>query len=77
MNEYIFVLQPVPWKMRLGMIVEMQIEILNGGEILVNWKTKITIWICTGRYRGIQIQSKSQFEFVPQDTDEFVFFDFD
>ena len=29
-------LQPVPWKMRLGMIVEMQIEILNGGEILVN-----------------------------------------
>jgi len=28
--------QPVPWKMRLGMIVEMQIEILNGREILVN-----------------------------------------
>jgi len=54
--------QPVPWKMRLGMIVEMQIKILNGGEILVNCKTKITIWICTGRYRGIQIQSKSQFE---------------
>ena len=35
--------QPVPWKMRLGMIVEMQIEILNGGEILVNSKTKIAI----------------------------------
>ena len=29
-------LQPVPWKMRLGLIVEMPIEILNGGEILVN-----------------------------------------
>jgi len=68
--------QPVPWKMRLEMIVEMQIEILNGGEILVNCKTKITNWICTGRYRGIQIQSKSQFEFVPQDSDEFEFFDF-
>jgi len=59
------------------MIVEMQIEILNGGEILVNCKTKITICIGTGRYRGIQIQSKSQFEFVPRDTDEFEFFDFD
>jgi len=29
-------LQPVLWKMRLGMIVEMQIQILNDGEILVN-----------------------------------------
>ena len=29
-------LQSVPWKMRLEIIVEMQIEILNGGEILVN-----------------------------------------
>ena len=38
-----FVVQPVPWKMRLGMIIEMQIEILNGGEILVHCKTKITI----------------------------------
>ena len=55
------------WSLRLG-IVEMQIEILNGGEILVNCKIKITIWICTGRYRGIQIQSTSQFEFVPRDT---------
>jgi len=36
-------LQPVSCKMRLGMIVEMQIDILNGGEILVNYKTKITI----------------------------------
>jgi len=59
------------------MIVEMQIEILNGGEIVVNCKTKITISICTGRYREIQIQSKSQFEFVPRDTDESEFFDFD
>jgi len=29
------VLQPVPWK-RLRMLVGIQIEILNGGEILVN-----------------------------------------
>jgi len=35
--------QPVPWKMRLGMIVEMQIEILNGGEILGNCTTEITV----------------------------------
>jgi len=28
--------QPVPWKMRLEMLKEIQIEILNGGEILVN-----------------------------------------
>jgi len=27
--------QPVPWKRRLEMIVEMQIEILNGQEIFV------------------------------------------
>ena len=40
-------------------------------------KIKITIWICTGKYRGIQIQSKSQFKFVPRDTDEYEFFDFD
>jgi len=30
--------QPVPWKMRLEMVKEIQIEILNGGEILVNYK---------------------------------------
>jgi len=29
-------LQPVPWKIKLEMVKEMQIEILNGGEILVN-----------------------------------------
>jgi len=28
--------QPVPWKMRLRMLVGILIEILNGGEILVN-----------------------------------------
>jgi len=32
---YMF-LQPVPWKMRLEMVKEIQIKILNGGEILVN-----------------------------------------
>ena len=62
--------------MRLEMIVEMQIEILNDAEILGNRTTKITIRIWTGRYRGIQIQSKSRFEFVPRDTEEFEFLDF-
>jgi len=33
--------QPVPWKMRLEMVKEMQIEILNGGKILVNFKFKL------------------------------------
>ena len=70
-------IQPVPWKMRLEMIVEMQIEILNDAEILGNRTTKITIRICTGRYRGIQIQSKSHFELVPRDKEEFEFLDFD
>jgi len=66
--------QPVPWKIRLEMLVGMQIEILNGVEILVNCKfklnqnldlnlyrkiqknsnsTKISILICTARYREI------------------------
>jgi len=30
-------IQPVPWKIRPEKIVGMQIEILNGEEILVNW----------------------------------------
>jgi len=29
-------LQPIPEKMRLEMVNEMQIEILNGGESLIN-----------------------------------------
>ena len=33
-------IQPVPWKMRLDMLHSMVIEILNGGEILVNCKFK-------------------------------------
>jgi len=33
-------LQPVPWKMRLEIVKEMQIKIMNGGEILVNCKFK-------------------------------------
>jgi len=33
-------IQPVPAKMRLEMGREMQVEILNGGKILVNCKFK-------------------------------------
>jgi len=43
--------------MLLEMVKEVQIEILNGGEILVTCKFKT--------------KQKSQFEFVPQDTKEF------
>jgi len=50
----------------------MVIEILNGGEILVNCKFKFNK-ICTVRNLGIQIQSKSQFDFVPWDTEIFEF----
>ena len=32
---------PVPKKLRLEMFLEMQIEILNGGEILVNYTFKL------------------------------------
>jgi len=47
-------------------------------EILRNSNSnKISIWICTASYKGIQIQSKSQFEFVPRDTEELEFLDFD
>jgi len=44
----IIILQPVPWKVRLEMIVEMQIEILNGGEILVNCKPNIRFELVPG-----------------------------
>ena len=60
--------------------MKQQIEILNRGEILVNWKCnfkKISIWICTARYLGIKIQSNSQFDLVPWDTEKFDFLDFD
>ena len=33
--------QPVPWKMRLDMVNEMKIEILNSGKILVNCNFKL------------------------------------
>jgi hypothetical protein len=44
-----------------------QIEILNGGEILVNctFKFNKNLFEFVRRYLGIQIQSKSQFNFVP------------
>jgi len=63
--------QPVPWKMRLEMAKEMQIEILNGGEILVNKsksrKSTFSVshgtkwnwdfdWIWIPRYLAVQIQ---------------------
>ena len=64
-------LQPVPWKMRLWMLVGILIEILNGGEILVNYpKSRNSIstvsrgtnsnwdfdWIWIPLYLPIQIQ---------------------
>jgi len=46
--------QPVPWKMRLKMLVGMQIEILNGGEILVNCTFKWNPNLDLNLYREIQ-----------------------
>jgi len=46
-------LQPVRWKMRLEMVKEMQIEILNGGEILVNSKFKLNKNLDLNLYREI------------------------
>jgi len=45
--------QPVPWKMRLEMVKEMQIEILNDGEILVNSKFKLNKNLDLNLYREI------------------------
>jgi len=52
-------LQQVPEKLRLKMLVGMQIEILNGGEILVNYKLILNnIWILN-LYNEIQRNSNS------------------
>jgi len=63
--------QPVPWKMRLEMLKDLQIEILSGGEILVNQsksrKSNFSVshrtesnwdfdWIWIPRYLAVQIQ---------------------
>jgi len=63
--------QSVPWKMRLEMVKQMQIEILNGKEILVNYsksrKSNLSVsdgtksnWnfdcVWIPRYLAIQIQ---------------------
>jgi len=80
MDENMTSLQPVPWKMRLEMLNQMVLEFLNGGEILVNCKFKLNKNLnlnLYARYLGIQIQSKSQFDFVPWDTERFDFLDFD
>ena len=65
--------------MRLKMLVEMQIEILDGGKILdtCNFKVFQNLRICTVRYKGIQIKRNSLVEFVPQDTEELEFLNFD
>ena len=72
-------LQPVPWKMRLEMLVGIQIEIL-GGEILVNCKFQLNQNLDLNLYREIQeyqIRPKSQFKFVQRDTGRCDFLDFD
>ena len=43
--------------MRLDMVKEMQIEILNGGEILVNCKFKLNKNLNLNLYREIQRNS--------------------
>ena len=46
-------IQPVPWKMRLEMLNKMVIEILNGGDILVNCKFKVNKNLNLNLYRKI------------------------
>jgi len=46
------------------------------GQLKIQIK-KNSIWNCTAKYLGIQIQSKSQFDFVSWDTEKFDFLDFD
>jgi len=71
--------QPVPDKMRLEMVIGMQNEILDGEEItsIANCKFKSTQNLNLNLYREIQRNSKTQFEFVPRDTEEFEILDFD
>jgi len=66
--------------MRLEMLVEMQIELPNRRGIFGNCKFKFIQNLnlsLYGRYREIQIEANSHFEFVPRDTEEFEFLDFD
>jgi len=51
--------QPVPEKMRLEMLVKMQIEILNGGDILVNYKFKSNQNLNLNLYLEIQRNSNT------------------
>jgi len=53
------ILQPVPEKMRHEIFIEMQIEILNGGEILVNCKFKSNQNLNLDLYHEIQRNSNS------------------
>ena len=46
-------MQPVPKKMRLEIVNKMQIEIPNGGEILVNCKFKFNQNLDLNLYREI------------------------
>jgi len=47
--------QPVPEKMRLEMLVGMQIEILDGEDILVNQSNRETHF---SRYLAVQIRNE-------------------
>jgi len=53
LNDTARMRQPVPWKMRLYMLNSMVIEILNGGEILVNRKFKSHKNVNLNLYRKI------------------------
>jgi len=46
-------------------------------QLQIQIKQESYIWTCTARYLEIQIKSKSQFDFVPWDTEKFDFLDLD
>jgi len=67
-------------QMKLETCIEMQIEILAGGEIRVKCKFKwsqILVRICTARYRSIQTKPWSPVELAPRDTQQFESLDLD
>ena len=46
-------IQPVPWKMKLEMVKEMQIKILNGEDILIIYRFKLNKNLNLDFYRRI------------------------
>ena len=60
-------IQPIPEKTILEMLAEMQIEILDGSETFINYTFECK------QHLHIRMQTTSQFECVPRDTEALKF----